>query len=81
MKISALVSRGKNKGVEIYPCRHKDGMYVVSKTRYEKDYVRVGTLEEVASYVEKGYSVRMNNPDECVVPSSLISTTNIVIHK
>ena len=32
------------------------------KTRFEKDYVRVWNEEELAEWVERGYSVRMSNP-------------------
>ena len=64
MEISAYVKRGKNAGTILYPHRHKDGAFVVSMTRFERDYIRVGSLTEVAAYAEKGYSVRMSNEKE-----------------
>ncbi len=79
MKICALVKRGQHMGKMLLPHRHKDGMYVVSETRFEKDYIRVKTLEEVRKYISDGYSVRMSNPDEGVSASSLIAPSAIYV--
>lgn len=40
--LHAFVSRGTKTGEFLFPHKHEDGTYVVSKTRFEDDYVRVG---------------------------------------
>jgi hypothetical protein len=41
MKIQYTVKRGKNIGVVCEPHKHQNGKYVVSKTRFEVDYIYV----------------------------------------
>ena len=77
MKIIAQVKRGKYAGTSLHPHRHNDGAYVVSLTRFEKDYVRVENLEAVAAYVKKGFSVRMSNVAEGIHATSLIASSSI----
>ena len=72
MEIVAKVIRGKNSGVVVRPHLHKDGMYVVSKTRFERDYVRVANLKEVVFHIADGFSVRMSNRKNGVLAPSLI---------
>lgn len=62
MKIYAKVSRGPQKGELVSPHRHDDGMYVVSATRFERDYIRVPTLEAFVDEVRKGLRGRMSSP-------------------
>lgn len=62
MKIIAKVSRGPQKGTTLSPHRHPDGMYVVSPSKREADYIRVADLAEVAACVRKGLGVRMSAP-------------------
>jgi hypothetical protein len=62
MKIIAKVSRGPQKGEIVTPHRHEDGTYVVSPTRFEKDYIRVATLEDFASQIRRGLKGRMSSP-------------------
>jgi hypothetical protein len=50
----AVIASGKNKGIKLYPHRHEDGMYVVSPTRFERDYVRVPSIEGLAEWLSKG---------------------------
>ena len=76
--LHAVVQRGKAVGTILYPHVHKDGHYVVSPTRYEKDYIRVRSLEEVKEHLRRGFSVRMSNPNQAnhrapslVAPSSV----------
>lgn len=73
MKIIAKVGRGKNSGTVLYPHLYEDGSYVVSKTRFIRDYIHVSNLHEVATYVANGYKVRMSNPQAGVAAASLIS--------
>lgn len=79
MEITAKVVRGKNAGTLLYPHLHKDGMFVVSKTRFERDYIRLADLHEVASYIADGYKVRMSNLTEGVTASSLIAPSAISV--
>lgn len=53
------VSRGKHQGAPMRPARYEDGQYVASPTRFEKDYVRVGTLHQLIELWRKGYHIRM----------------------
>ena len=59
--LRCTVTRGEAHGVVLYPHKHKDGRYVASKDRYEQNYVRVDTNEELIPYVRKGFSIRMSN--------------------
>lgn len=79
MKISAIVKRGSNAGSLLFPHLHADSMYVVSKSRFECDYIRLANLHEVASHIKDGYSVRMSNPNEGVLAASLISPASISV--
>jgi hypothetical protein len=62
MKIIAKVSRGPQKSEIVTPHRHEDGTYIVSSTRFEKDYIRVTTVEGFASEIRKGLKGRMSSP-------------------
>lgn len=63
-KLFYVVQRGKAKGTILYPHVHADGRYVVSPSRFEKDYIRVQSLGEVIEYLHRGYSLRMSNETE-----------------
>ncbi|EDM64878.1 hypothetical protein PE36_12277, partial [Moritella sp. PE36] len=80
MALEAFVSaRSKNNADKsLYPHKHKDGMYVASHSRYEVDYVRVETVEQLQALVEVGYGARMSNPS-LKVAASLIISKNINI--
>ncbi|MER9363393.1 hypothetical protein [Mesorhizobium sp. M0500] len=73
----AYVSRGTQKGELLYPHRHDDDMYVVSPTRLEKDYIRVGNLADVPAWLAKGYRLRMSNRPAGVVGPRLIMPQSI----
>jgi hypothetical protein len=62
--IHSIVSRGKDAGLVLHPHLYPDGSYVVSRSRFEDDYVKVGSLPEIASWLAKGYSLRMSNQSE-----------------
>lgn len=79
MEITAKVKRGNNAGSPLYPHLYADGMYVVSKSRFECDYIRLANLHEIASYIKDGYSVRMSNSNEGVLTARLISPTSISV--
>jgi hypothetical protein len=71
--LHAFVSRGPNKGTLLYPHKHDDGAYVVSMTRFERDYKRVFDPGELLGSLEKGYRLRMSNPAAGVTAPSLIA--------
>lgn len=77
-KIYSIVKRGKAVGTKLTPHLYAGNYFVVSKTRFERDYVRVPDEPQLMSYVQQGYSVRMSNPDvvnhrsqSLVAPSSI----------
>ena len=61
-RIIYTVTRGKNIGSQLTPHKHVSGHYVVSKTRFQSDYVYVDTLEEVLQHLKAGYKVRVSDP-------------------
>lgn len=78
IKLQAVVKRGNAIGTVLRPHRHEDGHYVVSMTRFEKDYIRVANPDELPLWVDKGYSLRMSNPNVSNHRSpSLISPASI----
>lgn len=77
MKLHAFVARGPQKGTLLYPHRHRDGAFVVSMTRFERDYVREADQARLIEWLEKGYRLRMSNPDEGVLQPRLVSPSAI----
>lgn len=59
--ISYTVSRGNEPGAVLTPHLHEDGMYVASMTRFEQDYVRVGSVRELGILAQHGFSIRMSS--------------------
>lgn len=80
-KIRKTVSHGQSVGTILSPHLYEDGHFVVSKSRYECDYVRVRIEADLPDWVSKGYSVRMSNPTvkACRSPS-LIVPDNIEVY-
>ena len=76
IQLKAYVKRGPNTGTELAPHLHKDGFYVASKTRFEKDYVRVTSIEELAKLIKEGLSIRMSAPG---IAPGLISPASITV--
>ncbi len=62
--IHSVVARGRDAGLVLYPHLYPDGFYVVSRSRFEEEYVRVGSLPEIAPKIAEGFSLRMSNPSE-----------------
>ena len=52
---------------------HADGTYVASRTRFEADYVRVGSEEELEALIRAGYGARMSSPEVNGGPSLIAS--------
>jgi len=76
MKLRSIVKRGKATGTVLTPHRHADGNFVVSKTRFEKDYIRVANEGDLPQWLTKGYRIRMSNPGASPAPS-LIAPASI----
>jgi len=53
----------------------RDGFYVVSPDRYEKNYIRVPVGEPLEPFLARGLKLRMSAPGH---PSSLIAPTSIL---
>lgn len=79
--ISYLVSRGKNRGVKLSPHIHSNGMFVVSPSRFQEDYIYVSTLDDVLEYLNKGLKVRVSGIglDGKKVPTSLVNFSSLTI--
>ncbi|MBW0117150.1 hypothetical protein [Pseudonocardia abyssalis] len=59
-KFSYVVVRGRDAGLVLRPHEHADGCYVVSFTRFKRDYVRVPIGERLSPWLKRGYSLRMS---------------------
>jgi hypothetical protein len=59
------------------PHKYSNGKYVVSKTRFQRDYVYV-SLDEIPSYIAQGFRVRMSDPVTHETPR-LISRRSITV--
>jgi hypothetical protein len=57
--LSARVSRGQNTGILVTPHKYTNGKYRVAM-RKEGPYIEVD-LDEIKSYLHRGYRVRMSN--------------------
>jgi hypothetical protein len=53
---------GDEVGVILTPHKHRDGKYVASKTK-SGPHQRVDSIEELKSYLGRGWSIRMSNGD------------------
>lgn len=60
-KIEYRVKRGKCIGKVLTPHKYVDGTYVVSKTRFKRDYVHVRSLREVVEHLDRGFKVRVSD--------------------
>lgn len=69
----AKVSRGKNNGRTLSP-HVQNGHYIVSPTRFERDYKFVPKSEDLEPYLKRGLKLRMSAPG---LAPSLISPASI----
>ena len=72
MKIEYRVKSGSRVGSVHTPHRYADGTYVVSMTRYTRDYVHVSSLEEVLTHLDRGYRLRVSDPMTGSSPSLVL---------
>lgn len=61
--LKARVQRGKEIGIELWPHRYSGGYYVASHERFERDYLRVESIEELIDHWKQGYKIRMSAPN------------------
>ena len=71
----STISSGPDKGKRLLPHLHQGGYYVASTSRFEKDYVKVETLDEIEALVRSGYGARLKAPDSNNAPSIITSTS------
>lgn len=75
--LHAFVARGPQAGTLLFPHKHRDGSYVISITRFEKDYVHITHPTDLLGWLEKGYRLRMSNKDGGVASPSLVEPGKI----
>lgn len=76
-KLHAFVARGPSAGTILKPHRHEDGAFVVSKSRFARDYIRVRDEADLLGWLEKGYKLRMSNPNAGITAPSLVAASSI----
>ncbi len=69
-RLHFVVARGKSSGRTLHPHVHADGCYVVSPTRFERDYIRVHADQPLEDFLRRGLRLRMSAPG--VAPSLII---------
>lgn len=80
MKIQYTIKRGENAGIVCEPHKHQNGKHVVSKTRFEADYIYVDTYDEILNHLNLGYKVRVSSPEIKSAPS-LVNKESLLITK
>ncbi len=76
-KLHAFVARGADKGALLYPHRHEDGFFVVSPTKFERDYIRVPNEADLIGHLEAGLKLRMSNPAKGLAAPRLMSPESV----
>jgi hypothetical protein len=71
----STISIGPDKGKRLYPHLHQGGYYVASTSKFEKDYIKVKTLDELEALVRSGYGARLKATDSNNAPSIVKSTS------
>lgn len=62
------VGRGANAGKRLYPHRFKDGTFHVMRRKGDRPTL-VEHADDLKSYLDRGYRLRMSNKDEKHSPS------------
>jgi hypothetical protein len=66
--LTAIVSRGKNRGTRLLPHRFNDDRYHVQLGK-EGPYIPVTDYRDISSYLANGYSLHMSDKAESQTPS------------
>ncbi|GAA4650992.1 hypothetical protein GCM10023116_32750 [Kistimonas scapharcae] len=69
MEIRYIITRGKKAGTVCEPHKTQAGKFVVSKTRFQEDYIYVDTYEEILDHLKKGFKVRVSDVNTKRSPS------------
>lgn len=78
LQITAVVSRGKNKGTLLTPHRYQDGVYIISKGGNTASFSReVSNQNDLPAWIDQGYGVRMSGPG--VAPSIYMPKSLVVL--
>jgi hypothetical protein len=72
-ELRATITRGAHKDKPLFPHKHEDGKYVATTSRFEDDYVRLDTLDELEVLVKSGYGARMSNAETGNAPSFIVN--------
>ena len=75
--LHAFVARGPKKGTLLFPHKHLTGKYVVSTSRFKKDYIPVEDRADLLGWLEKGYHLRMSSNEPGASAPSLIEPSKI----
>jgi hypothetical protein len=62
LAITYVVQKGKEAGALLVPHRYRDGKYLASKCK-QGPHIRVGSTEELLTYMVSGHSIHMSNPE------------------
>lgn len=57
----SLISAINENGKKVFPHKYPDGNYVVSKTKFKKDYIYLDDLVDIPAFLESGYQLRMSD--------------------
>lgn len=78
-RITAIVSRGNHTGIVLTPHKYAEGHFIVGKGGNTIDCTKkVSNADELESWVQRGYSIRMSAPG---VAPSLYSPQNLKIER
>lgn len=75
MNLVYIPKTGKLAGLPHIPYK-KDGLYVVSQDRFQKNYIYVKTIEEAFAYLKVGLKIRMQYDNKA---ASLIKLSSLEV--
>jgi len=79
--ITAIVTRGPNKGTLLKPHRYQGGYYLISKGgkggNKRECATEITDINELESWIQRGYGIRMSAPR---IVHSLIMPKSLIVH-
>ena len=76
MELIYTPKTGNLAGLPHTPYQNKDGLFVVSKDRFQENYIYVKTIEEAYDYLKQGLKIRMKYENKA---PSLITLSSLEI--
>ena len=76
MKLTYTAKFGKLKGLPHVPYKARNGLFVVSKDRFSRNYIYVKTIEEAYQHLKAGLKIRMQYDNK---PASLIQLSSLQV--